>query len=112
MRVSLSKTLLCFALLNLLFHALQQPCLLVNVSDLGQGSQILMQTGKSLCSTAQCPNSSFFDYVFLLHFLVTEMYPHQLCYIKTYETFKKHKMKMDVVCVADDLLKLGALPCS
>jgi hypothetical protein len=50
--------------------------------------------------------------VFLLYFLATEMHPHQPCYIKTYETLKKHKMKMDVVCVADSLLKLGVLPCS
>jgi len=69
--------------------------------------------GKGLCSPAHCGYHLIFELcVFLLYFLATEMHPHQLCYIKTYETLKKLKMKMDVMCVADNLVKLGVLPCS
>ena len=43
--------------------------------------------GKGLCSPAHCGYHLLFGLcVFLLHFLATEMHPHQLCYIKTYET--------------------------
>lgn len=90
----------------------------MNVSDLGKGLKLLgipnshADMGKACVPLHIVATISFLNYVFLLYFLAREMHPHQLCYIKTYETLKKHKMKMDVVCVADNLVKLGILPCS
>jgi hypothetical protein len=98
---SLKSRLLFFSLLNVPLHVLQQPFSLVNVLDLGQGWELLGSpnshgdVGKAPVSLHTVATISFFSYAFSSFI----SWQQKLCYIKIYEILKKHKMKMDVLCV-------------